>query len=364
MQKTRRFWIAALALLLTACLVFACMALSIPQVWALTGSDQTGEFGSVSVVGDYFRDVGRGDVLRDEDLFPESSLVGQSKYEVRAGIRDMAANAEAMYIVEHNGDMYYSMRDRYSENFTLTKTEMHNVVFVAAAEARDGQLGNGYYAVALDEDGALWSTGSGSNVSSLLNNLSNERGEWDIYGNCQELLPDEPDYVDPTTKFVAVEAAGNIEYWSCSVCGKFFADAQGDEPLETVTIAASGHKLTHHAEADATCEKAGNVEYWSCSECGKNFDASEANELVNVGTPVTEHVLIHHEATETTAEHWECSECGTLFADAAAASVLSEIPAVADEHAAEVAGLTAGGVAVAGLGVGLAVAVRRKRRIL
>lgn len=134
--------------------------------------------------------------------------------------------------------------------------------------------------------------------------------------------------------------------------------------METVTIAASGHKLTHHAEADATCEKAGNVEYWSCSECGKNFDASEANELVNVGTPVTEHVLIHHEATETTAEYWECSECGTLFADAAAASVLSEIPAVADEHAAEVAGLTAGGVAVAGLGVGLAVAVRRKRRIL
>ena len=227
MQKTRRFWIAALALLLTVCLALACMALGIPQAWALTGSDQTGEFGSVSVVGDYFRDVGRGDVLRDEDLFSESSLVGQSKYEVRAGIRDMAANAEAMYIVEHNGNMYYSMRDRYSEDFTLTKTEMHNVVSVAAAEARDGQQGNGYYAVALDEDGVLWSTGSGSKVSSLLNNLSNERGEWGSYGDCQELLPDEPDYVDSTTKFVAVEAAGNAEYWSCSVCGKFFADAQG-----------------------------------------------------------------------------------------------------------------------------------------
>lgn len=62
MQKTRRFWIAALALLLTVCLALACVALSIPQAWALTGSDQTGEFGSVSVVGDYFRDVGRGDL--------------------------------------------------------------------------------------------------------------------------------------------------------------------------------------------------------------------------------------------------------------------------------------------------------------
>ena len=158
--------------------------------------------------------------------------------------------------------------------------------------------------------------------------------------------------------------AGNVEYWSCSVCGKFFADAQGQEPLETVETPASGHKLTHHAEVDATCEKAGNVEYWSCSECGKNFDASEANELVSVGTPITEHTLVHHEATETTAEYWECSECGVLFADAAGTAELAEIPVVEEEHAAEIAGLSVGGAAVAGLGIGLAVAVKRKRRIL
>ena len=38
------------------------------------------------------------------------------------------------------------------------------------------------------------------------------------------------------------------------------------------------HVLTHHDAVAATCTEAGSIEYWSCSECGKNF-ADEAAQV-------------------------------------------------------------------------------------
>ncbi len=48
------------------------------------------------------------------------------------------------------------------------------------------------------------------------------------------------------------------------------------------------HILTQHAAVAATCEVAGNVEYWSCSGCGKNYDA-DGNVLSSVAVDATGH---------------------------------------------------------------------------
>ena len=95
--------------------------------------------------------------------------------------------------------------------------------------------------------------------------------------------------------------AGNIEYWSCSGCDKFFSDANGvTEITDKTSVTLSNvdcsytdcvckwcgdkkHSLTHHSGVEAQCNKAGNIEYWSCSGCTKNFTDSEAgNEALNV----------------------------------------------------------------------------------
>ncbi len=78
---------------------------------------------------------------------------------------------------------------------------------------------------------------------------------------------------------------GNIEYWSCSECGKNFSDSEGVTETDNVSIPA-GHTLTHHEKIDAGCTKDGNIEYWSCSVCGKNFSDGEAtSEITEVVIP-------------------------------------------------------------------------------
>lgn len=88
----------------------------------------------------------------------------------------------------------------------------------------------------------------------------------------------------------------------------------------SVTIAKVGHThtLTHHAAAKATCVNDGNVEYWSCSGCGKNFsDSDGANVLDDVRLAATgKHNFVWVIDTEATAgtvgiKHEECTVCHT-----------------------------------------------------
>ena len=80
------------------------------------------------------------------------------------------------------------------------------------------------------------------------------------------------------------ETAGNPNYWTCSECGKFFADAGGATELtaEQIVIATTGHTLNRINAVAATCETAGSIEHWKCSVCGKYFDdAIGTNELTS-----------------------------------------------------------------------------------
>ena len=120
--------------------------------------------------------------------------------------------------------------------------------------------------------------------------------------------------------------AGNTEYWTCSECKKLFSDDKGttETTAEATVVAAKGHALEKTEAKAATCTEEGNIQYWTCSECGKIF-SDEAGEteinLEDTVVPVKAHTLTHVDANAATCtdtgnkEHWKCSVCGALFSD-------------------------------------------------
>ncbi|MBQ6420367.1 MAG: leucine-rich repeat domain-containing protein, partial [Clostridia bacterium] len=93
-------------------------------------------------------------------------------------------------------------------------------------------------------------------------------------------------------KAATCTAAGNVEYYTCSVCKKTFSDAKGTKAITDVTVKAAGHKLTKIPAKAATCTTAGNVEYYTCSVCKKTFsDATGTKAITNVTVKATGHKL-------------------------------------------------------------------------
>ncbi|MCL2797909.1 MAG: hypothetical protein FWD58_07645, partial [Firmicutes bacterium] len=140
------------------------------------------------------------------------------------------------------------------------------------------------------------------------------------------------------TKTNAVAAtcitAGNPDYWTCSACGKYFVDDAGTTELAAgqIVIAALGHSLTKTDAVAATCATAGNPDYWTCSECGKYFvDDAGTTELTasQIVIAALGHSLTKTDAvaaTCTTAgnpDYWTCSVCGKYFADSEAVTELT-----------------------------------------
>lgn len=170
------------------------------------------------------------------------------------------------------------------------------------------------------------------------------------------------------------EVAGSIEYWQCTVCGLDFADAKGTSSLEAEAIVAplAPHTLTHHAAVAPTCTADGTLEYWSCSVCGKNFADEEGSEaLGSTLAPATGHALVHHSAAEATEEgdgnieYWECSRCGAYFSDAQAKTPIEDKTSVVlpqITHTAEIIGLILGGAIILVLAIELALLIVKKRR--
>lgn len=96
---------------------------------------------------------------------------------------------------------------------------------------------------------------------------------------------------------------GLTEEKSCADCHKVLIAQE-----EVSTIA---HTLTHTAEKAATCMEDGNAEYWTCSVCGKLFNDAEATQETTangVNIPATgSHNYVNHQCTvcETAAPGWE-----------------------------------------------------------
>ena len=82
---------------------------------------------------------------------------------------------------------------------------------------------------------------------------------------------------------------GNSAYWYCEECGKYFSDADGENeiPKDSWLIPSTAHVLSHVEANPATIEHDGNMEYWTCSLCGKLFsDENDTAEITQQDTVI------------------------------------------------------------------------------
>ena len=132
-------------------------------------------------------------------------------------------------------------------------------------------------------------------------------------------------YAANTSRVAAVDAtceeAGNIAYYKCSVCGKYFSDADGKNEIsaDSVVVPAKGHTIVSVEVREATCSEVGiKVACYQCSVCGKYFsDEAGQNELAeeDVVIPTIDHTYSAEVVTEPTATSegsaiLTCSVCG------------------------------------------------------
>ena len=120
---------------------------------------------------------------------------------------------------------------------------------------------------------------------------------------------------------------GNSAWWSCSVCGKYFSDENGENEITEGSWfdPATGHSMVEHAAVAPTCTADGNTAYWSCSACRKYFlDTNGENEIAENswliaslgGHTLTFHAAVPESDTEAgNTAYWSCSACGKYFSD-------------------------------------------------
>ena len=123
---------------------------------------------------------------------------------------------------------------------------------------------------------------------------------------------------------------GNIEYWTCEHCKKYFlSDDTNPETAKAVeqseTVISASHKLTKVEAKAATCTEDGNKEYWTCEHCKKYFLSDDTNPETAKAVEQSEtvisasHKLTKEEAKAATCtedgniEYWTCEHCKKYF---------------------------------------------------
>lgn len=147
-------------------------------------------------------------------------------------------------------------------------------------------------------------------------------------------------HVHSLTKTAAKAATctedGNLAYWYCSTCNKYFMDNNGvanteqEIPaymLSTLTISSKGHNQVAVPKEEATCTKDGHETYYYCNNCKTYYSdvacehaigttQAEAEEAVKITASHDLHTVAEVASTCKThgvAEHEECSVCHKLF---------------------------------------------------
>ena len=101
------------------------------------------------------------------------------------------------------------------------------------------------------------------------------------------------------------------EHKKCDDCGQLF-DKNGNEIDAVPTRSLAAHTAQHHARVEPTHAAAGNIEYWTCSVCNKYFsDAACTAEITQEQTVLNK---IEHsfgsDWKSNADQHWHECSCG------------------------------------------------------
>lgn len=147
---------------------------------------------------------------------------------------------------------------------TLSKTELN----VGETAEFTVQPKNGLLAGSYEEDIVITGTNNGKSVSTKVN------VKFNVKHNAIKV-----ERKDPTCT-----EKGNIEYWYCEACRKYFQDEALTKELkqEETIVPATGHNLTKVDKKKPTVDAAGNIEYWYCEVCNKYFSDEKAEHEITL----------------------------------------------------------------------------------
>lgn len=170
-------------------------------------------------------------------------------------------------MIKNDGNQPITLDQPSSTSFdvgTLSKTEL-NVGETAefTVQPKTGLLAGSY-----DEDIKITGTNNGKSVSTKVN------VKFNVKHNAVKV-----ERKDPTCT-----EKGNIEYWYCEACRKYFQDEALTKELkqEETILPATGHNLTKVDEKKPTVDAAGNIEYWYCEVCNKYFSDEKAEHEITL----------------------------------------------------------------------------------
>lgn len=118
---------------------------------------------------------------------------------------------------------------------------------------------------------------------------------------------------------------GNVAYYRCTdpECGKYFSDQACMHEIAEVFSPSTGHSMEAKVDAKAaTCTEDGNLEYYHCPRCDKYFADTDGNTDITDTylTEKTGHSMTRYEVAEATCSNWgiktahsHCANCGKYF---------------------------------------------------
>ena len=270
----------------------------------------------------------------------------------------------------------------------------HSIKHVKAVKATETKEGNieYWYCKDCDEyyaDAECTEIIVGGKKATILPVIKKEDNKEEIQVNKEEITIEEEktDCVSKKHNVQHVEAKkatkkedGNIEYWYCEDCDKYYADAactkvikdgkkatvipalgeDNDGEFDVIidkeeTDCVSKKHDVQHVEAVAPTEtREGNIEYWYCKDCDEYYADKKCTEVIVGGKDATvipatgeqdkdedieieeektdciskEHDVQHVEAKKATKEeegnieYWYCKDCDKYYKDAACTQVI------------------------------------------
>lgn len=170
-------------------------------------------------------------------------------------------------MITNDGNQPITLNQPSSTSFdvgTLSKTELN----VGETAEFTVQPKNGLLAGSYEEDIVITGTNNGKSVSTKVN------VKFNVKHNVVKV-----ERKDPTCT-----EKGNIEYWYCEACRKYFQDEALTKELkqEETILPATGHNLTKVDEKKPTVDAAGNIEYWYCEVSNKYFSDEKAEHEITL----------------------------------------------------------------------------------
>ncbi len=108
-------------------------------------------------------------------------------------------------------------------------------------------------------------------------------------------------------------ADGNREYWTCDgteCLSRYYTKEDGSAYTENydkdikLLCNPTAHSLEHIEAKEATCTENGNIEYWHCTLCKKYFSSEDATDEITEDSTVIPHHVVKEEWEYDIDNHW------------------------------------------------------------